>query len=414
MSAPIRALALVATITVFASIYGCSAQFPLLAACKADAFGETKLRARLFACTAAIRQGAKGGDLEKVLAYRGESYRQLSDDDHAKADFDAALRIDPKDTMALNDRGLVYISQDQFALALADFDAAISTSPNDVFPYSNRGIADRFNRDFDQAIHDENRAIELNPNWAEPWANRGYAYNGKRQWEMALADFDNSLRLAPGNAWALQGRAGAERGKGRPDLALKDLNQVLAKWPRNEGALLGRAGVYADKGDFDDALRDVNQAIALHPRQPGPYASRSEVYLRQGAHAGALADAQTAVALRPDDAATLTVRCSARAVIGADLAAALADCQQALALRPNWVPALDSLAFIRFRQGHFDQAISGYDAVLAREPQSPAARFMRGVARLRAGDKAGAADITAATAADPRIPGLYAAFGVKP
>jgi len=72
------------------------------------------------------------------------------------------------------------------------------------------------------------------------------------------------------------------------------------------------------------------------------------------------------------------------------------------------------VAFIQFRQGHFDQAISGYGAILAREPQNATARFMRGVAQLRAGNKAGAADVAAAIAADPRVAGEFAAFGVKP
>src|ERR1700722_5747084 len=113
MSALIRAMVLGATVVMVALTYGCSIPSPLLAACKAQARDEAQLRARLAACTAAIKQGAKGGDLEKALAYRGEIYRLLSDNDHAKPDFDAALRIDPKDTMALNDRGLVYLGQDK-------------------------------------------------------------------------------------------------------------------------------------------------------------------------------------------------------------------------------------------------------------------------------------------------------------
>ena len=79
------------------------------------------------------------------------------------------------------------------------------------------------------------------------------------------------------------------------------------------------------------------------------------------------------------------------------------------------MPAALSIAFIRFRQGRFDEAIGGYSAVLVRDPGDANARFMRGVSKLRAGDQAGgAADVAAANTADPRVAKAYAAIGVRP
>jgi tetratricopeptide (TPR) repeat protein len=413
MAALMRAMALGVVVTAAALTFGCSASSPLLAACNTNVAGEVRLRARLSACTAAIKLGAKGDDLEQALVLRGETYQQLADNDHAVADFDQALRLNTRDSRALNDRGLVFLARDKLTPALSDFNAAIGIDPEKAYPFNNRGLVEIYSRDYDAAIGDENRAIGIKPAWATPWANRGYAYSGKRQWEMALADFNDALRLAPGYAWAMSGKAGAELAKGQTDLAIKDLNQILATSPGNGNALLQRAEIHSETGDFAGAMRDANEAIALHPGEPNPYAYRSDFYLRSGDHTRALADAETAVQLRPDDPQTLNLRCWTRAVIGADFASALADCQRALALRPNWNPALDSVAFIQFRQGRFEQAISGYDAVLAREPQNPSARFMRGVAKLRAGDKGGAADVAAASAADARVVARYAALGVK-
>jgi tetratricopeptide (TPR) repeat protein len=402
------------TVVLAAWLSGCSQDSPSLSACNARADSEAKLRARLAACAAAIGEGAKGDALERSLAFRGETYRLLADNYHAMADFNQALRINTRDHMALNDRGLVYLAKDKFELARADFNAALSVNPNDVNAFNNRGIVDRYERDFDAAIRDENRAIEMAPSWASPWANRGYAYIGKRQWEMALADFGDALRLAPTFAYALEGRAAAEQGKGQSDLAIKDLTQAIVSAPANGSALVDRAEVYAERGDFDDALRDANQAVKLYPRRANMYAYRSDVYLRKRDHALALADANTAVSLSPDDASILNVRCWTEAVSGAQLDAAITDCGQSLAIRPRWIPALDSMAFIQFRQGRFAQAIAGYDAILAREPANANARFMRGVARLRGGDQGGAADVAAANAADARVAGSFASFGVRP
>ncbi|MEJ0065310.1 MAG: tetratricopeptide repeat protein [Caulobacteraceae bacterium] len=211
---------------------------------------------------------------------------------------------------------------------------------------------------------DESRAIELAPQAALPWANRGYAYAAKHWWDFAIADFTDSLRFAKDYAFALQGRAEAERGKGDAKAAIEDFNAVLSD-PHG-----------------DNALEDAQAVVELSP-------------------AG--------------DPEALNTRCWVRGVQNTDLPAALADCQQSLAARPNSAETLDSLAMIYFRQGRFAEAIDRYSAALAADPTQTASRFMRGVAKLRAGDKAGGdADIAAAEATDKSVAGQFAGYGITP
>jgi tetratricopeptide (TPR) repeat protein len=344
---------------------GCERISPEVAACKGAASGDDQVQAKLAACEKVIASGARGDALEQALAARGEAYRQSSDFDHAIQDYDQALRLNPRDSTALNGRGVAYLNQDKADLALADFNAAIRANPEDGDAFDHRGYIERTRGAADAAIADESQAIELEPNASLPWANRGYDYAAKRQWDSAIADFDDALLRAPHNddAFALQGRADAERGKGDAKAAIKDYDALLGD-PHG-----------------DNALADAEAVVALSP---------------------------------PGDPDALNGRCWVRGVLDTQLPAALADCQQSLAVRPLSAQTLDSLAFIYFRQGRFDDAIKEYSAALAIDPKQTPSLFMRGVAKLRVGDPTGEDDIAAATSADKGIADQFASWGVKP
>ena len=345
---------------------GCSAASAQLTTCKAAADDNDKLQAKLAACAAAIKQGAKGDDLEAALAQSGDAQRQLGKPDLAIQAFDQALRLNPNDTFALDRRGVAYLDAGKSQqLALADFNAAIRANPSDGDAFDHRGYLERHNGDFNAAVADESRAIELEPQAALPWANRGYAYAGKHWWDWAIADFTDALRVANNYVFALQGRADAERRKGDTRAAVKDYGDVIADDPHS-----------------DDALADAQAMVDLSP-------------------AG--------------DPEALNSRCWTRGVHDTELPAALADCQQSLAVRPNSAETLDSLAMVYFRQGHFPEAIDQYSAALAADPAQTPSRFMRGVAKLRAGDNSGgAADIAAAEATDKSVAGRFAGYGIEP
>jgi Flp pilus assembly protein TadD len=76
---------------------------------------------------------------------------------------------------------------------------------------------------------------------------------------------------------------------------------------------------------------------------------------------------------------------------------------------------LDSRAFVAFRQGRWQAAIDDYSAALAKDPKLSSSLYMRGVAKMRAGDSVnGQSDINAAASADSNIADQYASYGVTP
>jgi tetratricopeptide (TPR) repeat protein len=83
---------------------------------------------RIVGCTELIARGSRETKTNQIMAYinRGTAYRAKGDFDHALADLDKALQLDPKSTRALTERASVYYLKGEFDRAIADYDAVIS------------------------------------------------------------------------------------------------------------------------------------------------------------------------------------------------------------------------------------------------------------------------------------------------
>ena len=114
------------------------------------------------------------------------------------------------------------------------------------------------------------------------------------------------------------------------------------------------------------------------------------------------------------DPALLNSRCWIRGTANLQLEEGLADCERSLALSETSA-TLDSRALIRLRQGRLDEAIADATAALERAPRQAASLYVRGVARLRKGEReAGELDLAAARRLSFDIESRYRAYGIVP
>jgi tetratricopeptide (TPR) repeat protein len=108
-------------------------------------------------------------DLAATYTDRGAIYMQHRQFAQAKADFDAALKVDPTIANIYIDRGGALIGMKQYAEAIVDIDRGLSLGPDQPEKaYFNRAIADEHLKDLKSAYQDYLKASQLNPNWAAP------------------------------------------------------------------------------------------------------------------------------------------------------------------------------------------------------------------------------------------------------
>jgi tetratricopeptide (TPR) repeat protein len=203
-------------------------------------------------------------------------------------------------------RGAAFLARRDLDHALADFDRAVELEPNDAQHYLDRAGARAANRQPFLAMQDLDQAIKLKPDLVPARLVRGQARLAGRDVTGATEDFDAAIRADPKTRLAV---AQAYEGAGMLDQAIAEADQWIAANPKADdmpGALNNRCWARALLGrDLDKAMADCDAALRLAPHKPGFLDSRGLVRLRLGQLDGAIADYDEALKVEPNIAWSL-------------------------------------------------------------------------------------------------------------
>ncbi len=142
-----------------------------------------------------------------------------------------------------------------------------------------------------------------------------------------------------------------------------------------------------------DQLRTLDNAIAARPGSPDPLIARGNFFASQNQIDLALADYRAALKLDPQNPRALTnigqIRLMQKRYTDAEKyfrgATARADSDSQVAARVHY-----GLATCLYHRGKAAEAISEFDAAIARAPEIADFYFWRGIARRQTGDDANA------------------------
>lgn len=115
--------------------------------------------------TEAMNRDDRAGTLVNrgIIKLRRKSYRD------ARADFDAALRLEPEMGEAWVNRGASFVAERRYAEALPEIDKGLSLGADEPEKaYYNRALAHEGLDDLKAAYLDYLKALELKPDWEMP------------------------------------------------------------------------------------------------------------------------------------------------------------------------------------------------------------------------------------------------------
>ncbi len=137
--------------------------------------------------------------------------------ERAKAQTDAALELDPRNTHALWTKGFIFLYEHVYrwdedpgaklASAMEIADRLIHIDPSNAKSYIVRALAHQYHREFDAAIDDHRRAVTLNPNlalnyfmmsWSEAVAGLASEAREHAQTALRLSPRDTDIWLGEG------------------------------------------------------------------------------------------------------------------------------------------------------------------------------------------------------------------------
>jgi len=166
-------------------------------------------------------------------------------------------------------RANAWLKKGELDRAIADYDDAIRLEPKNAEDYRFRGIAWAKMDNQDKAIVDLDEAIRLDPrdSSAYRWRGRAYVYKGDN--ERALADYNEAARLIPNDAWTQDARAWLLATI--PDEKLRDGKKAVEaarkacelSEEKVASYLDTLAAAYAETGDFDQAVEWERKAMDL-------------------------------------------------------------------------------------------------------------------------------------------------------
>lgn len=223
---------------------------------------------RIAACSSVIAS-AQATREQRSAAYvqRGILRGDLGDHGRAVADFGRALRVNPRNTLALYQRGELHEMRGAYQAALRDFDLALA----------------------------------IDPNMQEALMAREAALDGQQQTAASqLAQLDELLAADPTNAELLNNRCWLRAiNNENLDLALADCNAALLSEPSFAAAMDSRGLVQLKRGAYAASIADYEAALATDPGRGHYLFGRGLARIRSGLVAEGRADLAAAERAEP-------------------------------------------------------------------------------------------------------------------
>ncbi len=224
-------------------------------------------------------------------------YSLLGDNTKALADFDAAIKLDPKQPLGYVNRSEPLYALGKHAEAIASVKKALELAPN--FPPALETLkkfnaangrdrkaprilsAEEGRRNFRKCVFPVAN-ITLDPKTmneiiaactvliesqggsgddrAQVYLQRGSMYRRLDKFELAVADFSQSIRYAPKSADAYTGRGNAYRGLKQLDLSIADHSEAIRLDPNS-------ANFYSNRGNaWGDRKSSLRRSLTTIPR----------------------------------------------------------------------------------------------------------------------------------------------------
>jgi Tfp pilus assembly protein PilF len=208
--------------------------------------------------------------LAKRYYNRGVAHFEASQDKLALADFDEALRLDPADRLALQARGELNLLDGREAAGGRDFDRAAKLAPGDSTILARRAEAYFRARKYEASLGYYNRWITDNPSDRQRprmLANRCWVWAlWGQNLDIGAAECDAAVKASPNNLDALDGRGLMALRMGRLDVAIADFTAVHQTMPDVAWPLYARGVAESRKGLKGPGDDDMLAARAIRPK----------------------------------------------------------------------------------------------------------------------------------------------------
>lgn len=158
------------------------------------------------------------------------------------------------------------------------FDHAIKVTEDNSLAYNNRGVLFVARERSEEAIADFSKAVEIEPNYAEAHSNLGLALIESGRVEEGLDHMLTAVSLGFDTSVSHYGIAQAYFKLGKRDLAAEQCWKSLKLDPRNAAANNLMGMMLGSQGKMDEAMEHLKLAAECDPTYPDPHGNLAVAY----------------------------------------------------------------------------------------------------------------------------------------
>ncbi len=329
---------------------------------------------------------------ENYIAYdnRAPAYTASGQLDAAMADYDLAIGLNPDFAGVYYGRGGVWDKMGNTKNAVTDYNTAIKLKPDFLSAYNNRGNARQTLGDPDGALEDYTTAISLKKGFYYAYVNRGLLRKKMGDTSGAFADLNMAVKINPQYQDSLYqdslyNRGGLYESTGQHKQALRDYSSAIKLNPAYAAAILSRGNLLTELGRQKEALEDYNRLMQIQPEKGGALLRRGQFFEKTGKLEYALSDYSEAIRDFPQNSQSYNLRGLVRDKLG-DSDGAMEDYNRALELNAKFIAAYNNRGSLRQASQDVKGALEDFNKVVELDPSYAKSYYNRGNLRLIQGE----------------------------
>jgi tetratricopeptide (TPR) repeat protein len=288
-----------------------------------------------------------------------------------------AIKLAPTALRYCN-RGIAYYELGDMKNALRDFQAAVKLDPKDPVSWTNLANSlDSFDR-YSEALDACNKAMLADPTHEKALVERAYIYRMTKKYDKSLADLQAAQHLAPKDPWVFSGL-------GNTYLAMKAYQKAVDNFSHSvelqptEGAYDGRVQAYIELNQSDKAEADARTILKINAKYELAYFRLGLIYSQRKMHQQAESNYLKCLELNPQEYNADFNLANQYWFLGKH-DQAISFYSKYLAAYPGDAETLYDLGRCYAANNQFPTAIDYFNQVLAKQPQDVAAIWERGKA----------------------------------
>lgn len=281
-------------------------------------------------------------------------------------------------------RGDAHYGRGELSMAVACYDQALALEPLDSAAWCNRGVVLHELGHFAQAVASYHQALRLNPADADAWLNCGNTLKAMGLLQDASGSYAQAIRLNPQDALAHHARGNVLMELAEHQLALQHLDTAVGLWPQGAECQLSRGAVLMELDRPQEALACFDEACRLAPTQASAHFNRGCALNRLQRPQEGCAAFDTARQLG-DESAELHLNRGYSLTELDRWPQAVEAFQQSVDASPQMAQAWSNLGLALDRTKRFEESLACHERALAIQDDYAVGRYNRAFLELRLG-----------------------------